>query len=262
MYFTSHRSNGSVREKSRLTNGLPTYSAAVQEKLHRHSRTSSWFLPVSVAIPGVHERKLRMLVPNPARLHQGSVTRFGRKRGTFLLCIGLAAIIYTMFAINQRYNSQQKQWPTPFVGEPSTLVFKKDDLQSIWKWEIASGHYPSSRKSTPSDIHAFSISNSSVHTWFFFFFAVPETIGFTSAVPNPALPPRKSSRVPPRLRTLSGAITTTIGRGPKRVYLDMQSSLPRVEYPPRPVPGSIADLDIVMSNCDFSTNQVCLSTLR
>ena len=35
-----------------------------------------------------------------------------------------------------------------------------------------------------------------------------------------------------------------------------QSRPPNVAYPPRPVPGSAADLDIVMDNCDFSENKV------
>lgn len=149
IYFSSQRSASNQREKSRLTNGLPTYSSAVQEKLHnRHARTSSWFVPVSMAIPGVQTRRLRMLIPNPARLHKGSVTRFGRKRGTTLLCMGIVLITFIIFAFHQRFGSQEKQWPTiSLPGDPPTLVFSKADLQRIWKWEIESGHYPSSRKS-------------------------------------------------------------------------------------------------------------------
>jgi DDB1- and CUL4-associated factor 13 len=46
------------------------------------------------------------------------------------------------------------------------------------------------------------------------------------------------------------------GSGPKRVYLDIQSHPPNVAYPPRPVPGSVADLDHVMSHCDFGQGKV------
>jgi WD repeat and SOF domain-containing protein 1 len=157
IYFASQRPTGGP-SKSRLTNGLPTYSSAVQEKLHnsrQHSRTSSWFLPVSVPIPGVQTRKLRMLVPNPARLHKGSVTRFGRKRGTTLLCIGLAMMLFIIFAFRQRFASDEHQWPSTSFSDPSTLVFQKTDLQRIWKWEIESGHYPSSRKRKCLDLVQF-----------------------------------------------------------------------------------------------------------
>ncbi|KAG6866689.1 hypothetical protein C0993_007474, partial [Termitomyces sp. T159_Od127] len=83
------------------------------------------------------------------------------------------------------------QWQPP--AEHSTLVFRRDQLQRIWQWEVASGHYPSS----------------------------------------PARP------APPR-----------------RTYPDIQSVYPSVAYPPRPVPGSVADMDIIMAHCDFSADKV------
>jgi WD repeat and SOF domain-containing protein 1 len=49
----------------------------------------------------------------------------------------------------------------------------------------------------------------------------------------------------------------TYGVGPKRVYLDIQSVYPNVAYPPRPVPGSVADMDIIMKHCNFTANNVC-----
>ena len=89
-------------------------------------------------------------------------------------------------------------------------------------------------------------------------FTVPETIAFSSVVTNPALPPRKTARLPPRLQPISKSVTSTNGVGPRRVYLDIQSPESGESHPPRPVTGSIADLDIVMKHCDFSTNQVML----
>ena len=50
--------------------------------------------------------------------------------------------------------------------------------------------------------------------------------------------------------------TVTRGTGAKRIYLDIQSSPENSAYPPRPVPGSVADLDIVMDHCDFSEKKV------
>jgi len=42
-----------------------------------------------------------------------------------------------------------------------------------------------------------------------------------------------------------------MGHGPKRVYLDIQARPPNVAYPPRPVPGSVADLDLIMDFCEY-----------
>ncbi|KAI0788643.1 hypothetical protein C8Q75DRAFT_807845 [Abortiporus biennis] len=237
IYFPS-RGNGFADKPH---NGLPIYnnnSSAVQEKWHRHHHTSSWFVPIILPIPGVKTRRLRLLAPNPSRLHQFSVTRFGRRKGPILLCIGLITAFYLLFAFHKRFGTEDKTWPTPFPGDPSTLVYRREDLQRIWEWEIAAGHYPSSHR-------------------------IPEAIGLSSPPHNPALPARRSNALPPRFR--SPIVTSTIGTGSKRVYLDMKGTPPNVAYPPRSVPGSIADLDIIMDQCDFSTNKYvrdCLEVLR
>ncbi|KAF9651821.1 hypothetical protein BDM02DRAFT_3109888 [Thelephora ganbajun] len=240
VYFSSNHRSTNSREKARLTNGLPSYSAAIQEKLYRHGRSSSWLVPLSTPIPGIRGRRLRLWVPNPARIHQVSVARFGRKRGTLVLCFGVFLLVFATFAVHRRFNSSSRQWPTFPTGDPPTLVFARADLQQMWKWEIDSGHYPSSQK-------------------------IPEAIGFSSTILNPALPPRKAARLPPRLRPVSKSVTSTNGVGLRRVYLDIRSPESEKSHPPRLVTGSIADLDIVMKHCDFSTNQYvrdCLEVLR
>ena len=270
IYFSSsHRSTNS-REGARITNSLPSYSAAVQEKLHRHGRSSSWLIPLSTPIPGMRNRRLRLWAPNPARIHQVSVTRFGRKRGTLVLCFGLFLFVFAAFAVHRRSDSSPSQWPTFLTGDPPTLVFTRADLQRIWKWEIESGHYPSGQKSASCFVTLSEVDPWLIQVYlapFFSFpprffapfgFTVPEAIGFSSAIQNPALPPRKAARLPPRLRPASKSITSTSGIGPRRVYLNIQSSGSEESHPPRPVAGSIADLDIVMKHCDFSTNQVML----
>jgi WD repeat and SOF domain-containing protein 1 len=148
IYFSSNHRSTNPREKGRLTNGLPSYSAAVQEKLYRHGRSSSWLIPLSTQIPGMRDRKLRLWVPNPARIHRGSVAKFGRKRGPLVLCFGVFFLVFITFAVHRRFNSSTRQWPTFPTGDPPTLVFTRADLQRIWKWEIGSGHYPSTQKST------------------------------------------------------------------------------------------------------------------
>ncbi|KAG9314280.1 hypothetical protein JVU11DRAFT_5068 [Chiua virens] len=239
-FSVPQRANGYL-EKSRLTNGLPTYSSsAVQEKMHRHTRSVSWTVPVSVPIPGVRTRRLRLFVPNPIRMQQFSLFRFGRRRGPLIVCLLLIVSLCTFFSFTRRFGPEEKQW-TPSFGESSTLVFGREDIQRIWKWEIASGHYPSKRE-------------------------IPEQVGLTSPPLNPALPPRKVPTIPSRFRPPPGPVaTTTRGDGPRRVYLDVQSQPPSVAYPPRPVPGSVADLDVIMEHCDFSQGKYvrdCLEVLR
>lgn len=53
--------------------------------------------------------------------------------------------VFTTFALAKRFVTEEKTWPA-FTGDPPTLVFKREDLQRIWSWEIASGHYPSRRR--------------------------------------------------------------------------------------------------------------------
>ena len=142
---TSTRTHARGRLNS--LNGLPVYSAsssAVQEKLAL--RHSPWWLTVSLPIPGLPSRRLRLLALHPYRLHEFTISRFGRKRGSLFLCISILALIFTTFSLAQRFGSQDKQWPT-FTRDPPTLVYRREDLQRIWLWEISSGHYPSRRKS-------------------------------------------------------------------------------------------------------------------
>jgi DDB1- and CUL4-associated factor 13 len=89
-------------------------------------------------------------MPNPGRLHQFSVARFGRKRGSLVLCLAFLALVFSVFALAKRFATRTKQWPTLSPAEPSTLVFRREDLQRIWRWEIASGHYPSRQESKSS----------------------------------------------------------------------------------------------------------------
>ena len=62
-------------------------------------------------------------------------------------------------------------------------------------------------------------------------FTVPEAIGFSPAILNPALPSRRAARLPQRLQPVSKSITSTNGIEPGRVYLDIPS--PESEESPR-----------------------------
>ncbi|KAI0274752.1 glycosyltransferase family 32 protein [Gloeopeniophorella convolvens] len=237
MYSSNPRQNG-FRDQSRSPNGLPAFPSSIHEKKLRHAKASSWTIPIFLPIPGIRNRHLRIIVPNLSLLHHLAISRFGRRRGNIVLFLVCASVVFTVFALTQRFGTEEKQWPAPlFPGEPPTLVFGRDDLQRIWRWEVQSGHYPSSR----------------------------ETCGPIDPPLNPALPPRKVAKIPSRYRPPGAAVSETIGHGPKRVYLDIEARPPKTAYPPRPVPGSVADLDIVMDLCDFSASKYvrdCLEVLR
>ena len=89
-----------------------------------------------------------------------------------------------------------------------------------------------------------------------FYCLVPVHIGLTDPLFNPATPPQPPVIKPSRYRQPVEVVTESTGIGPKRVYLDIQSHAPDVAYPPRPVPGSVADLDHIMSHCDFGQGKV------
>ena len=80
----------------------------------------------------------------------------------------------------------------------------------------------------------------------------------TFEVANPALPPdKKATMLPSKYRPPPRSVVTgTRGAGAKRVYINLQSVPPNIAYPSRPIPGSVADLDIIMRHCDFGINKV------
>ncbi|KAJ7481597.1 glycosyltransferase family 32 protein [Mycena latifolia] len=216
---------------------LPLHSSAVLEKEQlQRSNNGGWLSPVLVPIPGVQSRRLRVLLP-PIRLR--------RQRGPLLVCFACMAVVLTVVLVSRGFGrADWEPWPQNTPGEPPTLVFRREDLQRIWKWEIASGHFPSRH-------------------------SIPKQIGLLEPPQNPALLPKSRTISPSRYRPLSSALvsadTDTLGVGPKRRYIDIQSTPPHVSYPPRPVPGSVADLDVVMKHCDFSQGKYvrdCLEVLR
>lgn len=234
VYFPTPRGNGS----------LPT--SVYQEKMERKggSHVNGWFTPVYIPFPGSRSRHIRIFLPTlPRKFH---ILGHGRRRGLLLTFLG-AMFIFALISLTRR--TDEKPWsPPPFLSDPPTLIFKREDLQRVWKWEISSGHYPSRRSRKFATRFSLRTLNPVSLC------LVPLQLGLKSSPANPALPPRKTS-LPSRFRPPPGVAvsTSTTGIGPKRIYLDIQS---QQAYPPRPVPGSIADLDIVMQHCDFSEHKV------
>jgi DDB1- and CUL4-associated factor 13 len=137
----------------RRSAGLPVYStsfssSAVQEKFgHRH--LSPWL--ISLPLPGVRKR-LRLFCLNPRRLYQSSILRFGRVKGSVILSLGYLVVLFFIFALAKRFGTRERKWPRPFLGDPPTLIYRREDLQRIWRWEIASGHYPSHQPSKQANL--------------------------------------------------------------------------------------------------------------
>jgi WD repeat and SOF domain-containing protein 1 len=147
MFSSNSRQNG-FRDLTRSPNGLPVFTSAIREKKIRHTKTSPWTFSIFFPIPGFRNRHFRIILPNLSIFHRVSLSHSSRRRSTLVLLFACVSITFIIFAIAQRFRTEEKQWSAPlFQGEPPTLVFGREDLQNIWKWEVQSGHYPSRRDS-------------------------------------------------------------------------------------------------------------------
>ncbi|GAA5884381.1 hypothetical protein JCM6882_002251 [Rhodosporidiobolus microsporus] len=167
----------------------------------------------------------------------------------------------------------------PFT-EPNTLIFSPAEVERIWRWEIAAGHYPS-RRGTPG------VS-----------FNLPEGGGSNGGrstavavkVENPGLPRRTEedlrrerevkAEVERRLRdqghagaapldvqdsSSAGVDVVPVGAARSYVDLPLQGGRASQPYPPRPDELATLDLDAVMDHCDFAESKYvrdCLEVLR
>ena len=131
-----------------MNGDLPSHSSAVEEKLERRHK-SSWIKPIYLAIPGLRGRRLRILVPNVGPFNRHHMARIKRKRGPLLVAVACLAVFLTVVIVTKGvgHSDWNNQWQGAPTGELSTLVFKREDLQRIWRWEISSGHYPSTQSS-------------------------------------------------------------------------------------------------------------------
>ncbi|KAJ3829765.1 snoRNA binding protein [Lentinula raphanica] len=198
--------------------------------IRRHS-----YLPLpSIAVDDSHGRTRQRyggnLLFNPRYLYLRLISRLGRKRGNFLLAVLSALVVFFILSLKTNWDPERIKEGIPFIAHPTTLVYWKDDLQRIWTFEIESGHFPSTKPS-------------------------PKEIGLTEIF-NPGLPLLPNDQVHgPGIH----------GTGFGRVYAAIQHENLSIAFPPRPIPGSIADMDIVMQHCSFSSHKLvrdCLEVLR
>lgn len=133
---------------------LPSYTNAVEEKHHLTSRTTGWTTTFFVPVPFRPTHRFKVILPIPQRLWNVTSSRMSRRRAATMLCFGFLLLTWIGFALMKRFWDKEKNWPQPFTGKPPTLVFRRTELQKIWEWEIASGHYPSNKPSTLGFLYA------------------------------------------------------------------------------------------------------------
>lgn len=127
---------------------LPTHSpssSTAKEGKHflRHSRPR--LISLSLPFPNTRNRRLQLVLPNIRHLYSSSVIRYGRRAANCFFLISFIICVFLTFALTKRFGTRSKRWPR--IINTSTLIFKTEDLQRIWHWEVASGHYPSRQPS-------------------------------------------------------------------------------------------------------------------
>lgn len=84
---------------------------------------------------------------------------------------------------------------------------------------------------------------------------VSAEVGFTVPPRNPALP----HDVPPAVA--GNGVQHTVGTGVQRIYPEVRHKPLEFGHPPRPIPGSIADLDRILEHCDYDTGKVIATSI-
>jgi WD repeat and SOF domain-containing protein 1 len=242
-YLPSHRGAlGAHINKDRLTTGGGARGGAGRRW------TSVWLVPLPCA-----RRRAQLVLPIPPGLAQTLRAHLARPRTLLVVCFVGALVLVNVVVITRRIADQRNKghhWSDVVpatLAKADTCVFSLDEIRKIYTWEVESGNYPSRRRSTSacwSSLH--SLLNAR---------AVPAHVGVPHDLLNPS--------VPPWLGATFGSETdnATQGISASRTYIAPEAKPPHIAYPPRPVPGSIADLDIIMKYCDYDTDQVSLPQL-
>ncbi|SCV67193.1 BQ2448_5839 [Microbotryum intermedium] len=125
-------------------------------------------------------------------------------------------------------------------------VFTPGEIERIWRWEIASGHYPSAH---PADITFGTHSHQRK---------------IVTEVHNPARPAFVSNNL--LADGDAGATVKIVPTGPARFYLipEPQVQMHGKTYLTRPASDAALDIDQVMEHCEFPRGYVrdCLTFLR
>ena len=107
------------------------------------------------SVPPIHEEKLRnegtslSTGRHPHALGAKTTTVFADSPATVTVTVQqpLAPTIVSSLTQTASQTTAAKAKETEAAKDPRTLVFRRRELQKIWLWEVASGHYPTSRRS-------------------------------------------------------------------------------------------------------------------
>jgi len=98
-----------------------------------------WTTPVLIPTPAFVRRPITIHVPLPPSVYRSALAR---KVGQLVAVVAVGILVILSFT-RRRPPHHENSTQAP------TLVFGRQDLRRIWQWEIAAGHYPSARRSTP-----------------------------------------------------------------------------------------------------------------
>ncbi|GAA5967555.1 hypothetical protein JCM3765_007392 [Sporobolomyces pararoseus] len=268
------------------------------------SSSSSMRHPVT---PSRSKRTPNLSGPSPTSPTTSSAfERLGYSPFRALIAI-VGTILFLFFSITstirlgkRAFRAGRDSGKIPFV-DPSTLILNNEEIEKIWRWEIAEGHYPS-RRSAGIPFSWLSLGGGGGGRG-----TTAGTVNGASGVvrvENPGLPKKTEedlrrerevkAEVERRLRDQGrGGVINQAGNGgqggivvggssddplrtngveivpvgPGRKYLEIPLKTGRQSqaYPPRPDSRATLDLDAVMDHCDFGEGKYvrdCLEVLR
>lgn len=124
------------KEKSPFSS-LPFYLGSEKHLTKPGGRR--WTTPVLIPTPAFVRRPITIHVPLPPSVYRSVLAR---KFGQLFVLVALG--IFVILALTRRRHPHYEN-----SSQAPTLVFGRQDLRRVWQWEIAAGHYPSARRSTP-----------------------------------------------------------------------------------------------------------------
>ncbi|WWC92301.1 uncharacterized protein L201_007255 [Kwoniella dendrophila CBS 6074] len=242
-FFSSSSSTKSNNDSLYNGNGLSS-STHSSPSSRSHSRSSS--LSGGSGGGGGRRKYIKLYLPIPTRLYSRLPKLNSPIRILLFLVIALSLGLFLLGFKKTRKGGPT--WSAPFV-DPDTRVITLDESAMIWEWEVLSGHYPSVQH--PPDHIPLSPS---LHNPI-----VPASLLPSPSTPTPLVAyQNRNSPAQPKINL--------IGSGPDRNYLnvwDTRENQPG--FAPRPAPGTILDLELVLEKCDFGNNKYvrdCLEFLR
>lgn len=253
-HLSSARFNAAHGQLPASLRHLKPYFTAIQMPIPRTNKLLLLPVPSILLTPQSRSSPPPL---TPRRAPDGQYVHHQARRPRPSLLGYLVLCVLFLLAI-LRIRAHSPRISIPFVPSSSNIL-NNDQIARVWRWEIGRGHYPSSRR-LPTTVSLTGIPNPGVDssTW--------DSHADYDSQKESHLP-----RGPQRFPSQFAGLDNIRPSGPSRHYLsivnteDRNSSKLPSSFPPRPIPGSIIDLDIVMDHCDFSTGRYvrdCLEVLR